>query len=202
MRALFAAWMIVLVGCDKRDPATANGGAPSDSGACPASWTVAPTVDPSIAVPDGRGVLLHASATGTQNYGCLATAPSGDAGTATTYAWTLTGPEADLSDCMAKKIATHFATDAGAPEWLTTDGTFVIGKKAAASTPDGGAGAIPWLLVQTTSHGGSGTLAKTLYIQRVNTTGGKAPATGCDAPTVGTTTKVSYTADYYFFGTP
>src|SRR5215470_7557864 len=44
----------------------------SDSG-CPAAWLTAPVVDPSIAVPDGGGdALVHASATGTQNYTCMA----------------------------------------------------------------------------------------------------------------------------------
>jgi hypothetical protein len=38
------------------------------------------------------------------------------------------------------------------------------------------------------------------FIQRVNTTGGSAPATGCSLETnVGATTLVPYTADYYFF---
>ncbi|MGZ3423164.1 MAG: DUF3455 domain-containing protein [Polyangiales bacterium] len=190
------------------------GDAPSDGDGgtgCPASWTIAPVVDPSIAIPDGGGnVLLHAAATGTQDYACVAST-SGDAGTdasgdggTTTYAWTLTGPEADLKDCMMAKIGSHFASDAGAtaPEWMTlADGTHVIAKRNAAFTPDGGT-SIPWLLLEATSHSGTGTLSKTLFIQRVNTTGGKAPATGCDSTTVGATTKVSYTADYYFFGTP
>jgi hypothetical protein len=195
------------------DTETPVDSAPTDTGAdapgCPASWSVAPAVDPSIEVPDGGGnVLLHASATGTQNYACVASTPA-DAGAdgatdggETTYAWTLTGPEADLKDCMMAKIATHFASDGGAPEWQTTDGTYVIGSRKSAFTPDGGSGAIPWLLLQATAHSGTGTLSKALYVQRVNTTGGKAPATGCDSTTVGATTKVSYTADYYFYGTP
>jgi hypothetical protein len=177
---------------------------------CPASWSVAPVVDTSIAVPDGGGsVLLHAFGTGTQDYSCVATT-SGDAGSdsgdggATTYGWSLTGPEADLKDCMMAKIGSHFASAAGAtaPEWMTlADGTHVIAKKNNAFTPDGGT-SIPWLLLEATSHTGTGTLSKTLFIQRVNTTGGKAPTTGCDSTTVGMTTKVAYTADYYFFGTP
>ena len=42
-------------------------------------------------------------------------------------------------------------------------------------------------------------LTVTTYIQRVNTTGGLAPTSGCDASTVGTVAKVPYTADYYFY---
>jgi hypothetical protein len=144
-------------------------------------------------------VLLHAGATGTQNYTCEQV--NVDGGTA--YQWVFVGPEADLADCHAAKIGTHFASDAGAaaPEWQTTDGTYVIGKKVAALPQDGGT-TIPWLLVQATSNGGAGTLSKAGYIQRVNTTGGIAPAATCDVNVAGTTQKVAYTADYFFFGTP
>ncbi len=167
---------------------------------CAASWTVAPSVDPSIGVPDGGGgVLLHASATGTQDYTCTQATVDGG----TTYAWTFVGPEADLSDCAALKIGKHFASDGGAaaPEWITlNDNTYVIGKKLAANTPDGGASAIPWLLLQEVSSGGAGALSRATYIHRVNTTGGLAPSTTCDANIAATTQKVTYTADYYFYG--
>ena len=42
-----------------------------------------------------------------------------------------------------------------------------------------------------------GTLSGTTFIQRLNTTGGTAPASGCDAE--GATAPVFYTADYYFW---
>jgi Protein of unknown function (DUF3455) len=180
-----------------------DGGSGHDAAddACPGAWTTAPTVAPAITLPaDGGGVVLHAGAIGTQNYTCEQVAVDGG----TAYAWVFVGPEADLSDCHAAKIGQHFASDAGAaaPEWQTSDGTYVVGKKIAAFTPDGGASAIPWLLVQETSNGGTGTLSKAGYIQRLNTDGGIAPAITCDASNVGTTQKVSYTADYFFFGTP
>ncbi len=173
----------------------------ADPDACPSSWTTAPAVSPPIQFPaDGGSALLHAGAIGTQNYTCSQVTVDGG----TAYAWVFVGPEADLADCHAAKIGTHFASDAGAaaPEWQTTDGTYVIGKKLAALTPDGGATAIPWLLIQETSNGGTGTLSKAGYVQRLNTAGGIAPAVTCDVSNVGTTQKVSYTADYFFFGTP
>jgi hypothetical protein len=37
------------------------------------------------------------------------------------------------------------------------------------------------------------------FIQRVNTVGGSAPATGCDATAQGTQLRVPYTASYLFF---
>jgi hypothetical protein len=37
------------------------------------------------------------------------------------------------------------------------------------------------------------------FIHRLETAGGKAPATGCDASHVGETARVDYTATYYFY---
>jgi hypothetical protein len=176
--------------------------------ACPSSWTVAPETVALIAVPDGGGgVLLHATGTGTQDYTCTATETDagpdgGDAGLA--YAWVFVGPEAVLSDCNTAPIGHHFASEAGAsePEWMTTaDNSYVIAKKVNAGyTPDGGA-EIPWLLLQALSNSDGGTLAQVSYVQRLNTTAGLSPPnSSCDDTTVGTTQKVPYTADYYFFG--
>jgi hypothetical protein len=159
---------------------------------CPASWTQAPVVASVIEVPlDGGGVLMHAAGAGTQNYACTIT----DAGTA----WTLTGPSATLSDCNGTLVGHHFASEAGAnyPEWETIDGTYVIGDKIGKFTPDGGAGSVPWLLVQEVSTGGTGTLSQAAYVQRLFTDGGVAPGPGCDA---GDTLQVPYGADYYFYG--
>lgn len=60
-------------------------------------------------------------------------------------------------------------------------------------------GAIPWLLLATKSVGGEGSFSKVTSIQRVDTAGGVAPKTGCSRPTLGTSARIAYTADYYFF---
>ena len=186
-----------------------NDGASGDAsdGGCPGSWTVVPSVDPSIAVPaDGGGLLLHTSATGSQDYTCMAVSLDAgpDADAATGHQWTFVGPEADLKDCTGTKVGQHIASDGGPtlPEWITfADGTYVIAKRVGGYTPD--AGAIPWLLLQKQSTSGSGTLSKTTYVQRLNTTGGLSPSAGsCDQGAEGTTQKVPYTADYYFYGGP
>jgi hypothetical protein len=175
------------------DTGTADtGSSDASDGGCPAAWLVAPQVDPSIAVPSDGGTLrIHAAASGTQNYACTAT----DAGTT----WTFVGPEATLDDCTGALFGHHFASDGGAasPEWQATDGTYVVGHKVAAFTPDGGSGSVPWLLLQVVGQGGSGPLAQSLYVQRLDTDGGVAPGPGCDA---GATQAVPYTADYYFYG--
>jgi hypothetical protein len=170
---------------------------------CTGEWLVAPTVA-ALPLPDAGVVVLHASGAGTQDYACIGTpidagADAGDAGES--FAWTLTGPDAVLSDCHGDTLGHHFASEAGAsaPEWQTTDGTYVIGHKLASYTPDGGAASVPWLLLQAASQGGSGVLSTVTYIQRLDTDGGVAPATGCDVDASGATTTVPYTADYYFF---
>ena len=42
-------------------------------------------------------------------------------------------------------------------------------------------------------------LARTTFIQRINTVGGLAPETGCGASTLNTETRVDYQADYVFW---
>jgi hypothetical protein len=159
----------------------------------------------SALLPDGGTVVLHALGAGTQDYACIGTpidggADAGDAGES--FAWVLQGPDALLKDCNGVTIGHHFP-DGGStsPEWQTTDGTYVTGKKLIAYTPDGGSGSVPWLLLQATGHGGTGTLSTVTYIQRLDTDGGNAPSTGCDVTTeAGATVNVPYTADYYFYG--
>ena len=65
-------------------------------------------------------------------------------------------------------------------------------------------GAISCLLLQSIGSlkgpTGGKVMTNTTYIQRLNTSGGIAPAAGCSvASEVGKQTLVPYTADYYFF---
>jgi hypothetical protein len=176
----------------------------ASDGGCPSSWTAVPTIpsDAGILLPPDGGalppVLLHFAGSGTQDYTCDAT---GDAGT--TYAWTLTGPTATLADCHGNVVGDHFASDGGAkfPEWMTTaDQSFVVGEKENGGfQPD--PTAVAWLLLPEFNTGGAGTISQTIWVQRLFTTGGVAPSTGCSAVNdVGMTTTVPYTADYYFYG--
>ena len=90
----------------------------------------------------------------------------------------------------------HFA----GPSWESTDGSRVIGK-AVANAPSPDADAIPWLLVSVVSHEGTaaGVLSRATSIQRLNTKGGKAPASGCDASHAGQEVRVPYSAEYLFY---
>ena len=107
--------------------------------------------------------------------------------------WTFTSPEAKLFDKTGRQIGSHFA----GPTWESFDGSRVIGRAVANVTPD--AHSIPWLLLAAANHEGSGVMSNVLSIQRLNTKGGKAPASGCDASHKGEKASVHYTADYLFF---
>jgi hypothetical protein len=67
--------------------------------------------------------------------------------------------------------------------------------------------AIPWLKLQfvgvATGPRGGRRLAGVSIVQRVNTVGGKAPATGCAEETdIGKKSLVPYEADYFFYRAP
>jgi hypothetical protein len=179
------------------DGGSVDGG--SDAVACSGEWLDASWIYPEV-MPDAGAVILHAAGSGTQNYECEAVDPDSDAGP--TYEWVFTGPQANLDDCNAALIGHHFASEAGAsaPEWQTLDGTYVIGSKKVSFIPDGGAESIPWLLLEATAHGGTGTLSNANWISRANTAGGITPTTACTVSNVGVTQDVDYTADYFFWG--
>jgi hypothetical protein len=157
-----------------------------------------------IAAPAGASIKLKAHAVGSQIYTCTAMAVATDGGTdggadggadaGSTYSWVLKAPDAKLYDENGAEIGAHFA----GPTWLyKADQSALLGSKIGqqdSTLSD----AIPWLLLKAAAHMGAGNFADITYVQRVNTRKGKAPATGCDATTVGTDTAVAYTADYYF----
>ncbi|MFY9845460.1 MAG: DUF3455 domain-containing protein [Terriglobales bacterium] len=147
----------------------------------------APDVPNAIQAHPGEEVVLLAHASGSQIYTCQAGADG-------KFAWTLKAPDAELKDGKGKVIGSHFA----GPSWKLSDSSEVTGKAAAhVDSPD--SDSIPWLLVNVVSHSGTGLLTNVTSIQRVHTHGGKAPAGGCDEAHRGAETKISYTADYYFY---
>jgi hypothetical protein len=84
------------------------------------------------------------------------------------------------------------------PSWQAQDGSTVVGEVITSSTSPQ-AGSIPWLLLRAKSHSGDGVFASIGFIVRIQTEGGVAPATGCDADHAGTETRVPYNAIYVFF---
>lgn len=125
-------------------------------------------------------------ASGVQIYACTQAKPSDPP------SWSLEGPHALLTSGKAV-AAIHFA----GPIWQGLDGSQVKGARLAASdAPD--AAAVPWLLMSA-SASGEGTFAHTTHIQRLDTAGGKAPASGCDAAHLGAKVLVPYQANYFFY---
>jgi len=162
-------------------------------------------VPANIQVPDGNQAFLEGHGVGTQNYICL---PSRSG-----FAFSLFTPEATLFKDNDKQITTHFFSPNLFEDgkiratWQDSKDTSTVwgGDAISSSDPDFVApDAVPWLLlpVAGAQEGPTGgeTLTKTTFIQRLNTSGGVAPSTGCaSSADVGTRAFVPYTADYFFY---
>jgi hypothetical protein len=140
----------------------------------------APDVPPALQVPDGNKVHFHAYAVGVQIY-TNDTAHS---------AWVFKAPEAVLFDADGNIVGIHYA----GPTWESESGSTVVGR-AVTNAP--AANTIPWLLLQARTTEGPGIFERTTYIQRVHTTGGRAPSTAPLPSDV--EVRVPYTAEYYFY---
>jgi hypothetical protein len=162
-----------------------------------------PSVPPGLEVPEGNEAFRVGHAFGTQNYVCLPVDSIGH------VAFTLFTPEATLLGEQDEQLTTHFFSpnpDEGGVVRATwedsVDTSFVWARAVAQATVD--PKAITWVKLETagTDVGPTGgdTLAKTTFVQRVNTRGGLAPATGCSLPTdIGSKRFVPYKADYFFY---
>jgi len=142
--------------------------------------------DPSLNVEAGHQLAFAYDAVGVQIYACKAD-PAGS------VAWALEAPDATLYGCGGRVAGTHYA----GPTWQAQDGSKVTATRVAGNQPD--PTAIPELLLKAATHAGSGRMAKVSFIQRLETAGGLAPASGCDADHLGATASVDYTATYYFY---
>jgi Protein of unknown function (DUF3455) len=180
-----------------------------------------PSTPSAITPPAGNSAFLLGHAAGTQGYICLPTGAG-----ASTVSWTVDAarPEATLFvDFPGREVVTHFLSPNsnpnefaseplpfGSPTWQSSiDSSKVWGQKLASisagsddSCPH--TGSIPCLLLQSAGSeagpSGGRYMTQTTFIQRLNTNGGSAPASGCSV--LGDVSKqilVPYTADYYFF---
>ena len=183
-----------------------------------AAQVTPPPVPDTIAVPAGNFAYLVGHAFGSQGYTCLPTSAGGTV-------WNPTArPEATLfTDLFGQQfqIITHFQSInekpngnvtppvslSGNATWqssLDSSRVWMVKKNGidagsdAASCPN--TGSIQCLLLQSVGNlkgpTGGNLLAKTTFIQRLNTRGGAVPATSC---AVGQTQLVPYTADYFFY---
>jgi hypothetical protein len=138
-----------------------------------------------VAAPPGARLLLEATAQGVQIYTCE---KDGDG-----HRWVFTAPEAALFDAAGQQIGTHFT----GPSWQLADGSKIVGE-VVAQAPSPEPHAIAWLLLRAKSHEGSGVLSSANVVHRIDTQGGTAPATVCDATQV----RMQYTARYLFYTVP
>jgi hypothetical protein len=177
--------------------------------------TAPPPLPPGLApVPEGNKLFFVGHAVGTQNYVCR---PSG-AG----VAYVLFTPQATLFGDDGEQAITHYFSpnrnplDPNTDPKVVADGTIRATWQhrdtstvwAKVHQPNGAVTvdptAIAWLLLDVVGaeNGPTGgdKLTKTTFIQRLNTTGGLAPSTGCSSLTdVGNEAFVPYTADYFFY---
>jgi hypothetical protein len=143
-----------------------------------------------IDVPDGQ-VLKHSfNAQGVQIYECVVS--SGDV-----YSWAFKAPEAGLYGPDGKVAAIHYA----GPTWESVaDGSKVQGQRVA-SSPSEAKDAIPQLLLAAKVLNSGNLFGDISFIQRLETKGGVAPATDCNANTAVKQVSVPYSARYDFFRT-
>jgi len=164
---------------------------PESAASAPAAAPAPPTAPAELAPPAGSTLVTQLAAKGTQNYKCQST-PTGGA------EWKLVAPEADLYRLPG---GTELAGKHGAgPTWTLNDGSSVKGDGAAAKkAPSPESGSILWLGIPAQSNGQPGGFQGVNFVQRLDTHGGAAPATGCDAASIGKETKVPYTATYVYY---
>jgi hypothetical protein len=176
-------------GSDDDTAASMTPETPAANVTCPTRGALGtPAVPASIVPPSGGQPYLRVYAEGSQIYTCEASASGAPA-------WTFKAPEAKLYDDRCVLVGSHFA----GPTWkIERDGSAVVGKKTAEMAGEA-PGSIPWLLLAASTSTGSGMLTGTQYINRVDTVGGVAPASGCDAATLGQELKVPYTATYLYY---
>src|ERR1700704_2590872 len=187
-----------------------------------------PPVPRNIAVPPGNKVFLEGHGVGTQNYVC-APSPSSPSGVAyalfTPEATLFSDDFKEVTTHFFSpnpfEVNTNPAVVADGPiraTWQHSRDTSTVWGKVRPADPrvpgdlgDSSSdpnfvkqGAIAWLKVTVTGTEdgptGGDTLTKTTFIQRLNTSGGVAPSTGCaSASDVGNQAFVPYTADYFFY---
>jgi photosystem II stability/assembly factor-like uncharacterized protein len=167
-----------------------------------------PPLPAELTVPQGHVLFFKGHAVGTQNYICLQTSAG--------IGWRFLAPQATVFLSFKREfshqVATHFlsadpAEGAARPTWQHSLDSSQVWARAVASSNDPAfveAGAIPWLLLEVAGTqlgpSGGGTLARTTFIHRLNTSGGSAPTSGCSSPAdVGALALVPYEADYYFY---
>lgn len=181
----FALITALIASCKKDD--TADKDSPAYNISKSEALTIPAEVQLPANTPAGNARVATYFAKGVQKYKAQLKADGG-------YEWVLVAPHADLYNSNNQKVGFHGA----GPVWTITSADSIYAQHfapARTATPD--ANSIPWLLLMPkTGKTPTGIFADVDYIQRIATTGGKAPVT---PPQTATDTKdVLYTAIYRF----
>jgi hypothetical protein len=149
-----------------------------------------PVTAEALRVPPDQVLIHKVQAVGVQIYACQESKDE-----PREFRWTFQAPEAELLDQSGNVVGRHYA----GPTWEGYDGSKVVGQVVAKASP-AEANAIPWLLLSVTSASDRGFFSHTTSIQRINTSGGNAPADGCGEALTGKELRVPYKAEYLFYG--
>jgi Protein of unknown function (DUF3455) len=136
-----------------------------------------------LRVPDGYVLFLRAYGTGVQIYNC----PTSPRSAARPHAVLFEG---------GRHAGTLAAIHYAGPTWEAPDGSRVSATRVA-SVRSPYADGVDWLLLKANGHQGTGRFSKVVYIQRIHTDGGRAPAVGCSEGQI--EVMVEYSAEYLFY---
>jgi hypothetical protein len=173
-----------------------------------------PSIPDNLNVDDGNEVFLVGHGVGTQNYVCVPSTTS-----ASGFAFSLFTPEATLFNKEGKQLITHFFSPNSDPTvkppeagtirvtWEDSRDSSRVWAMLLEQSLDARfvqKDAVAWLKLQTVGVDvgttGQGRLTKVTFIQRLNTAGGLAPASGCSTfEDLGRRAFVPYSADYFFY---
>jgi hypothetical protein len=183
--SMFAA---LIMGCEKDE--TPNTDTPANKIADSEILSIPAEIELPGNLPGGNSRVATYYAEGVQRY----KAQLKEGSIPAAYEWVFVAPKADLYDASNKRIGIHGA----GPYWALSAADSIFAQQFSpvrSASPD--ANSIPWLLLMPKEGKiPTGVFANVNYIQRIATTGGKAPAT---APLSSTDTiDVFYTAVYRF----
>ena len=142
-----------------------------------------------VRVPMGQKVMMATTGVGEITYECREKKDM-----VGQHEWAFVGPMATLYGADRKAVGKYYA----GPTWEAGDGSKVSGKQLAVAPASPGNIPLQWVKAEPAM--GAGAMTGVSYIQRLNTKGGVAPSTPCDATTKGQRQQVAYEADYVFYG--
>lgn len=179
---------VIIMACSK-DKNAVDTNSPGYKIAQSEKLVIPAAVDLPANAPGGNSRVATYYAEGVQKYKAQL-----KAGSTSEYEWAFIAPRANLFDAFNTKVGTHGA----GPYWAITTADSIFAQPytpARTATPD--ANSIAWLqLMPKAGKTASGIFSNVEYIQRIATTGGKAPAA---APqNLSDTADVFYTAVYRF----